>query len=251
MEIDKERNHLYLWYNTHRFCCLGERNEERYYEFLNILMTRHIPVRNLHFFLTFLIEFLFTSVVLIVSIFTKNQMHNLSIFLIHITIVHLVIVLLAFLLFQKYSASKLLQSMPTTSYLFLHFEFLFLSSIFFEEQYLLIFFLFIGLSIAFQVVNFFYQISIVSIVKQLPDNEDKKNMLHLPTLIVTITSAAIVVITRLFKLSGIYIIIGLVGMSISWNSFFILGYTQVFTGWRKKCTNNIIFRGEKDERKVL
>ena len=122
--------------------------KERYFEFLNILMTRHIPVRNLHFFLTFLIEFLFTSVVLIVSIFTKNQMHNLSIFLIHITIAHLVIVLLAFLLFQKFSASKLLQSVPTTSYLFLHFEFLFLSSIFFEEQYLLIFFLFIGLSIA-------------------------------------------------------------------------------------------------------
>ena len=129
--------------------------KEKYYEFLNILMTRHIPVRNLHFYLAFLIEFLFTSVVLIVSIFTKNQMQNLSIFLIHVTIVHMVIILLAFLLFQKFSASKLLQSVPTTSYLFLHFEFLFLSSIFFGEQYLSIFFLFIGLSFAFQVVNFF------------------------------------------------------------------------------------------------
>lgn len=99
--------------------------KEKYYEFLNILMTRHIPVRNLHFYLTFLIEFLFTSVVLIVSIFTKNQMHKLSIFLIHVTIIHMVIVLLAFLLFQKFSASKLLQSVPTTSYLSLHFEFLF------------------------------------------------------------------------------------------------------------------------------
>ena len=100
--------------------------KEKYVEFLNILMTRHIPVRNLHFYLTFLIEFLFTSVVLIVSIFTKNQMHNLSIFLIHVTITHMVIVLLAFLLFQKFSKSKLLQSVPTTSYLSLHFEFLFL-----------------------------------------------------------------------------------------------------------------------------
>ena len=54
--------------------------KEKYVEFLNILMTRHIPARNLHFYLTFLIEFLFTSVVLIVSIFTKNQMHKLSIF---------------------------------------------------------------------------------------------------------------------------------------------------------------------------
>ena len=141
--------------------------KEKYVEFLNILMTRHIPVRNLHFYLTFLIEFLFTSVVLIVSIFTKNQMHNLSIFLIHVTIVHMVIVLLAFLLFQKFSASKLLQSVPTTSFLFLHFEFLFLSSIFFGEQYLSIFFLFIGLSFAFQVINFFYQISIVTKVKSL------------------------------------------------------------------------------------
>ena len=93
-------------------------------------------------------------------------------------------------------------------------------------------------------VNFFYQISIISKVKQLPDNEHKKNMLHLPTLIVTVMSAVIVVITRLFMLSGIYVIIGLVGMSISWNSFFILGYTPVFTGWRKKSTNNIIFRGK-------
>ena len=218
--------------------------KEKYVEFLNILMTRHIPVRNLHFYLTFLIEFLFTSVVLIVSIFTKNQMHSLSIFLIHVTITHMVIVLLAFLLFQKFSKSKLLQSVPTTSYLSLHFEFLFLSSIFFGEQYLLIFFLFIGLSFVFQVVNFFYQISIVSKVKRMPESEHKKNILHLPALIVTIMSAVIVVITRLFMLSGIYIIIGLVGMSISWNSFFILGYTQVFTGWRKKSTNNFIYRGE-------
>lgn len=207
-------------------------------------MTGYKPVRNLNFYLAFLFEILFTSVVLIVSIFTKNQMHNLSIFLIHVTIVHMVIVLLAFLLFQKFSASKLLQSVPTTSFLFLHFEFLFLSSIFFGEQYLSIFFLFIGLSFAFQVINFFYQISIVPKVKQMPDTEHKKNLLHLPTLIVTVMSAVIVVITRLFMLSGIYIIIGLVGMSISWNSFFILGYTQVFTGWRKKSTNNIIYRGE-------
>ena len=218
--------------------------KERYYEFLNILMTGHKPVRNLNFYLAFLFEILFTSVVLIVSIFTKNQMHNLSIFLIHVTIVHMVIVLLAFLLFQKFSASKLLQSVPTTSFLFLHFEFLFLSSIFFGEQYLSIFFLFIGLSFAFQVINFFYQISIVPKVKQMPDTEHKKNLLHLPALIVILTSAAIVVIARLFMLSGIYIIIGLVGLSISWNSFFILGYTQVFTGWRKKSTNNIIFRGK-------
>ena len=98
--------------------------KERYYEFLNILMTGHKPVRNLNFYLVFLFEFLFTSVVLIVSIFTKNQMHNLSIFLIHVTIVHMVIVLLAFLLFQKFSASKLLQSVPTTSFLFLHFKLL-------------------------------------------------------------------------------------------------------------------------------
>lgn len=78
----------------------------------------------------------------------------------------------------------------------------------------------------------------------MPDTEHKKNLLHLPALIVTTMSAAIVVITRLFMLSGIYVIIGLVGMSISLNSFFILGYTQVFTGWEKKSTNNIIFRGE-------
>ena len=96
--------------------------KEKYYEFLNILMTGYKPVRNLNFYLAFLFEILFTSVVLIVSIFTKNQMHNLSIFLIHVTIVHMVIVLLAFLLFQKFSASKLLQSVPTTSFLFLFFE---------------------------------------------------------------------------------------------------------------------------------
>jgi len=207
-------------------------------------MTGHKPVRNLNFYLVFLVEFLFTSVVLIVSIFTKNQMHNLSIFLIHVTIVHMVIVLLVFLLFQKFSASKLLQSVPMTSFLFLHFKLLFLSSIFFGEQYLSIFFLFIGLSVAFQVLNFFYQISIVSKVKQMPDTEHKKNLLHLPTLIVTIMSAAIVLITRFFMLSGIYVIIGLVGMIISWNSFFILGYTQVFTGWEKKSTKNFIYRGE-------
>ena len=82
--------------------------KERYYEFLNILMTGHKPVRNLNFYLVFLVEILFTSVVLIVSIFTKNQMHNLSIFLIHVTIVHMVIVLLAFLLFQKFFRFKII-----------------------------------------------------------------------------------------------------------------------------------------------
>jgi hypothetical protein len=100
------------------------------------------------------------------------------------------------------------------------------------------------IELCFSSDKLFYQISIVPKVKQMPDTEHKKNILHLPALIVIITSAAIVVITRLFMLSGIYIIIGLVGLSISLNSFFILGYTQVFTGWKKKSTNNFIYRGE-------
>ena len=29
MEIDKERNHLYLWYNTHRFCCFWGRKMKK------------------------------------------------------------------------------------------------------------------------------------------------------------------------------------------------------------------------------
>lgn len=218
--------------------------KEKYYEFLNIIVEREITISNLQFYIAIITEILFTLLIFIVSLFIKGQMLSLSIFAIYMTIFHIVAVLLALLLFQTFTASKFLQLVPTNSFLLLHLEFLFWGSIFFGKHYLLMLLLFIGLSIVFQIFNFFYQIFIVDKVRGLEDREYVRTICHLPAFIVTIISAAIAIITRLFMLSGVYMIISFVGLSIAWTSFVLLGYASVFTDWRKKDSRNrFIFTG--------
>lgn len=109
------------------------------------------------------------------------------------------------------------------------------------------FLLFIGLSIVFQIFNFFYQIFIVDKVRELEDREYVRTICHLPAFKETIISVAMAIITRLFMLSGVYMIISFVGLSIAWTSFVLFGYAQVFTGWRKKNkTNTFIYTGKID-----
>lgn len=218
--------------------------KEKYYEFLNLIVERKITISNLQFYIAIIPEILFTLLVFIVSLFIKGQMLSLSIFVIYMTIFHIIAILLALLLFQTFTTSKFLQLVPTNSFLLLHLEFLFWGSIFFEKHYLFMFFLFIGLSIVFQIFNFFYQIFIVDKVRELEDKEYMRTISHLPAFIVTIISAAMAIITRLFMLSGVYMIISFVGVSIALVSFVLFGYAQVFTGWRKKdSTNSFIFTG--------
>ena len=104
--------------------------KKRYYEFLNVLITDDSPIRNLDFYKAGLIELFFISLVSIVSIFLRGEMHHLSMMVMNFTIVHALILFLAFLLFQKFFDTKALQLIPTSSYLFLHFELLFWGSIF-------------------------------------------------------------------------------------------------------------------------
>ena len=96
--------------------------KKRYYEFLNVLVTDCNPIRNLDFYKAGLIELFFISLVFIVSIFLHGEMHHLSMMVMQFTIGHIVILLLAFLLFQKFFDTKVLQVVPTSSYLFLHFS---------------------------------------------------------------------------------------------------------------------------------
>lgn len=221
--------------------------KEKYYEFLNLVIERDTPISNLQFHIAIVFEILFTLLAWIVSLFVRGQMLSLSIFVISMTIFHIIAVLLALLLFQIFTASKLLQLVPTNSFLLLHLEFLFWGSIFFGKHYQLVFLLFISLSIAFQIFNFFYQISIVDKARESVIREYMRTICHLPACIVLILSAAMAIITRLFMLPGTCMIISFVGLSIAWTSFFLFGYAQVFTGWRKKNkTNTFIYTGKID-----
>ena len=102
----------------------------------------------------------------------------------------------------------------------------------------------IGLSLIFQLLTFIYQLLIVPKAKTLPSGEFRKTILHVPPLILASLAAIFAIIGRLFMLPAIYIVPGIVGLSIACLPFYWLEYARVFTGWKKKSTNNFIYRGE-------
>jgi len=210
--------------------------KKRYYEFLNVLITDDSPIRNLDFYKAGLIELFFISLVFIVSIFLHGEIHDRSMMVMQFTIGHIAILLLAFLLFQKFFDTKALQLIPTSSYLFLHFELLFWGSIFFGENYLAFFLIFIILSLSYQLINLLYQMVIVSKLRYF-EQKQKINILQIHAIVLCCLSAGVAVITRLFMLSGIYMIVALVGLSIALTPLYLLGYAQVFTGWRNQVTD--------------
>ena len=210
--------------------------KKRYYEFLNVLITDDSPIRNLDFYKAGLIELSFISLVFIVSIFLHGEIHDRSMMVMQFTIGHIAILLLAFLLFQKFFDTKALQLIPTSSYLFLHFELLFWGSIFFGENYLAFFLIFIILSLSYQLINLLYQMVIVSKLRYF-EQKQKINILQIHAIVLCCLSAGVAVITRLFMLSGIYMIVALVGLSIALTPLYLLGYAQVFTGWRNQVTD--------------
>ena len=210
--------------------------KKRYYEFLNVLITDDSPIRNLDFYKAGLIELFFISLVFIVSIFLHGEIHDRSMMVMQFTIGHIAILLLAFLLFQKFFDTKALQIIPTSSYLFLHFELLFWGSIFFGENHLAFFMIFIILSLSYQLINLLYQMVIVSKLRYF-EQKQKINILQIHAIVLCCLSAGVAVITRLFMLSGIYMIVALVGLSIALTPLYLLGYAQVFTGWRNQVTD--------------
>ena len=210
--------------------------KKRYYEFLNVLITDDSPIRNLDFYTAGLIELFFILLVFIVSIFLHGEIHDRSMMVMQFTIGHISILLLAFLLFQKFFDTKALQIIPTSSYLFLHFELLFWGSIFFGENHLAFFMIFIILSLSYQLINLLYQMVIVSKLRYF-EQKQKINILQIHAIVLCCLSAGVAVITRLFMLSGIYMIVALVGLSIALTPLYLLGYAQVFTGWRNQVTD--------------
>ena len=210
--------------------------KKRYYEFLNVLITDDSPIRNLDFYKAGLIELFFILLVFIVSIFLHGEIHDRSMMVMQFTIGHIAILLLAFLLFQKFFDTKALQIIPTSSYLFLHFELLFWGSIFFGENHLAFFMIFIILSLSYQLINLLYQMVIVSKLRYF-EQKQKINILQIHAIVLCCLSAGVAVITRLFMLSGIYMIVALVGLSIALTPLYLLGYAQVFTGWRNQVTD--------------
>ena len=210
--------------------------KKRYYEFLNVLITDDSPIKNLDFYKAGLIELFFILLVFIVSIFLHGEIHDRSMMVMQFTIGHIAILLLAFLLFQKFFDTKALQIIPTSSYLFLHFELLFWGSIFFGENHLAFFMIFIILSLSYQLINLLYQMVIVSKLRYF-EQKQKINILQIHAIVLCCLSAGVAVITRLFMLSGIYMIVALVGLSIALTPLYLLGYAQVFTGWRNQVTD--------------
>ena len=161
----------------------------------------------------------------------------------YITIFHLLALLFMFLLFQMFSKSRLLQLIPASSILISHVEFLFWSSLFLGKNYWSVFMVLIVLSIMFQLLTFVYQLFIVPIAKKLPAGEYRKNILFLPSVVYLLISAIVIVIAYLFT-SPAYVVPSLVVASIVCLPFYWLEYARVFTGWKKKSTNNFIFRGQ-------
>ncbi|EGF20887.1 hypothetical protein HMPREF9395_1827 [Streptococcus sanguinis SK1058] len=201
-----------------------------------MIIIDYSPINNSDFYKSFLIELIFALPVLIAWIFLTGEMRQLNLLVIYFMTAHIVAMALAFLLFQKKAESIFLQLIPTGSCILLHFEILFWCSIFFEKSYLMVFLLFVLASASHQLINFIYQILIVSKVEHLEFNL-RNNVLQAPNSILAIVSAAIGIVSYLFKLPTAYAIISLVGINIVFFQPLLLNYTRVFTGWRKQEVN--------------
>lgn len=218
--------------------------KERYYEFLNMAVVDTSPIKNSDFLRSVAIEVIFSLLIFIGSFFIKEESHDMSILVFRFTIYHILVLVFIFLLFQKFSKTKILQLVPASSVFISHVELLFGSSIFLGDDYWSIFMKLIGLSLIFQLITFVYQLLIVPKAKTLPSGGFRKTILHIPPLILASLAAILAIMGRLFMLPAIYIIPGIVGLSIACLPFYWLEYARVFTGWKKKSTNNFIYRGE-------
>ena len=218
--------------------------KEKYIEFLNMAVVDTRPIKNSDFLKSVAIEVMFTLLIFIGSFFIKEESHDMSMLVFRFTIYHILVLVFIFLLFQKFSKTKILQLVPASSVLISHVELLFGSSIFLGDDYRSIFMKLIGLSLIFQLLTFVYQLLIVPKAKTLPSGEFRKTILHIPPLIVASLAAILAIIGRLFMLPVIYAIPCVVGLSIACLPFYWLEYARVFTGWKKKSTNNFIYRGE-------
>lgn len=218
--------------------------KEKYIEFLNMAVVDTRPIKNSDFLKSVAMEVIFALLIFIVSFFIEGEMHEVSMIILYITILHILVLVFMFLLFQKFSKSRLLQLIPASSILISHVEFLFWSSLFLGDDYWSVFMVLIVLSIMFQLLTFVYQLLIVPKAKKLPHGEYRKNLLFLPSVVCLLISAIVIVIARLFTLPAVYVVTSLVVASIVCLPFYWLEYARVFTGWKKKSTNNFIYRGE-------
>ena len=201
-------------------------------------------IKNSDFLRSVAIGVIFSLLIFIGSFFIKEESHDMSMLVFRFTIYHILVLVFIFLLFQKFSKTKILQLVPASSVLISHVELLFGSSIFLGDDYWSIFMKLIGLSLIFQLITFVYQLLIVPKAKTLPSGEFRKTILHIPPLIVASLAAILAIIGRLFMLPVIYAIPFVVGLSIACLPFYWLEYARVFTGWKKKSTKNFIYRGE-------
>ena len=217
---------------------------EKYYEFLNMAVVDTSPIKNSDFLRSVAIGVIFSLLIFIGSFFIKEESHDMSMLVFRFTIYHIVLLVFIFLLFQKFSKTKILQLVPASSVLISHVELLFGSSIFLGDDYWSIFMKLIGLSLIFQLITFVYQLLIVPKAKTLPSGEFRKTILHIPPVIHASLAAILAIIGNLFMLPAIYIIPGIVGLGIACLPFYWFEYARVFTGWKKKSTKNFIYRGE-------
>lgn len=204
--------------------------KEKYYEFLNMAVVDTRSIKNSDFLRSVAIEVIFSLLIFIGSFFIKEESHDMSMIVFRFTIYHILLLVFIFLLFQKFSKSKFLQLVPASSVLISHVELLFGSSIFLGDDYWSIFMILIGLSLIFQLLTFIYQLLIVPKAKTLPSGEFRKTILHVPPLILASLAAIFAIIGRLFMLPAIYIVPGIVGLSIACLPFYWLEYARVFTG---------------------
>ena len=217
---------------------------EKYYEFLNMAVVDTRSIKNSDFLRSVAIGVIFSLLIFIGSFFIKEESHDMSMLVFRFTIYHILVLVFIFLLFQKFSKTKILQLVPASSVLISHVELLFGSSIFLGDDYWSVFTILISLSLIFQLLTFVYQLLIVPKAKTLPSGEFRKTILHVPPLILASLAAIFAIIARLFMLPAVYVVTSLVGLSIGCIPFYWFEYARVFTGWKKKSTKNFIYRGE-------
>ena len=207
--------------------------KKKYVEFLNLAVVDSSPIKNSDFLKSVAMEVIFAVLIFIVSIVIEGEIHDVSMIILYITIYHMLVLLFMFLLFQKFSKSKLLQLIPASFILISHVEFLFWGSLFLGKNYWSVFTILIGLSLIFQLLTFVYQLLIVPKAKKLPHGEYRKNLLFLPSVVYLLISVIVIVIVRLFTLPAVYVVPSLVVASIVCLPFYWLEYARVFTGWKK------------------
>lgn len=209
--------------------------KKRYYEVIRVLVVDDRPVTNINFKAIFF--FLLMAFLMNISMSFGIEMLGdfpntiLRRQLLIGLLIYSGLSLLMFFLFQRFSESKIIQLFPTFSGFYFSFQTTLLISSFWSN-FRKVFGIFLIIYILFYIITFIYQIAIIEKIKHA-DWNTKNNTLFLPISIVCVIAAGLVVVTRLFDLSGYLVLIGIELPNIAISQILVYGYNQVFPKYKE------------------